>query len=197
MMYIVGAMAVVFVVDLVLPDTNIYYMLSLDMSRVKVGEIWRLVTFIFLPPSSSVIWIIFSLYFYWMIGSALEAQWGAFRFNLYYLTGILGSILAALITGYSTNTYLNLSLYLAFAILYPNFQLMLFFVIPVKVKYLALLSVAFYVYMLIVGDLSVKITIILSLINVILFFGGDIVTRIRQDSRYWKTRYQFRRNMKK
>lgn len=195
MTYIVGGMAIVFVADLLLP-LNLYGLLALNMSRVLEGEIWRLVTFIFLPPSTSVLWIVFSLYFYWLIGNGLEAQWGAFRFNAFYLVGILGSILAAVFTGYAENTYLNLSLFLAFAAIYPNFEVRVFMILPVKMKYLALIDLAVYVLMFITGTWSTRIAILFSLANVILFFGGHFIRYIKQDSQYWKTRRNFRKSMR-
>lgn len=196
MKYIVAAMAVIFVCDYLLP-VDIYGTLALDMSRVAKGEVWRLITFIFLPPQSSILWIVFSLYFYWMLGSGLENSWGTFRFNMFYLIGIMGNILAALLTGYATNTYLNLSLFFAFAILYPDMELRLFMILPVKMKYLAILDAVLYVWMFIIGTWSTRLSILLSLANIILFFGSDLINYIRRDSQYWKTRYQFRKNMRK
>lgn len=195
MNYIIGGMGIVFILDLLLP-VNLQSLLALNMGRVMQGEIWRLVTFIFLPPSSSALWIIFSLYFYWLIGNGLEAQWGAFRFNLFYLIGILGSILAAVFTGYVENTYLNLSLFLAFAAVYPNFEVRIFMILPVKMKYLALLDLIAYVVLFIMGTWSTRIAILFALANVILFVGGDFLRHIKQDSQYWKTRYNFRKSIR-
>ena len=132
-----------------------------------------------------------------MIGSALENQWGAARFNLFYLVGVIGNILAAVITGYAVNTYLNLSLFFAFAATWPDYQILVFFILPVKMKWLALLNAALFLWQLIVGSWSTRAAIIFSLLNVVLFLGGDLFSRIRQDSHYWKTRYNFRKAMRK
>src|SRR6478672_9261664 len=94
---IVGGMALVFVMGQVLP--HFYQLLTLDLDLVKAGQVWRLVTYLFLPTSSSLIWILFSLYWVWMVGSNLESEWGPFKFNLYYLLGMTGTTLAAWITG--------------------------------------------------------------------------------------------------
>lgn len=196
MTYVVISMGAVFVLDLIAPMMNVSGMLALSRSAVLRGQIWRLVTFIFLPPNSSVIWILFSLYFYWMIGTALESTWGSAKFTLFYLIGLIGNVIAAMIGGYADNTFLNLSLFLAFAALNPNYQLMIFMIIPVKIKYLALLDAALYLYAFIVGGWSTKLMILLSLANLILFLGGDIMNTIRQESRYWKTRRNFRRAMR-
>ena len=134
MTIIVAGMGAVFLIDLFYPATSfsLRSLLAFNRDAVLHGQIWRLITFIFIPPDSSVFFILFSLYFYWLIGSALENQWGAFRFNVYYLCGIIGTIVAGMITGYATSSYLNLSLFLAFALLYPDYQVMVFFFCPSK-----------------------------------------------------------------
>ena len=130
------------------------------------------------------------------IGHTLENTWGDFKFNVYYFCGVVGNIIAAMLTGYGMNSYLNLSLFFAFAVLYPDFQVMLFFILPVKIKYLALIDAAYFVLMLIVGDWATRAAILLSLVNFILFFGGDFVRMIRQQAGYQKTRRNFRKYMK-
>ena len=101
MMYIVASMAAVFVLDMLMP-VNLTAYLVFNKAAILRIQLWRLVTFLFLSPDSSIVWILFSLCFYWMIGSALENQWGSFRFNMYYLFGMLGSIISGMITGYAT-----------------------------------------------------------------------------------------------
>ena len=116
LMYILsGAILAVYMADWLIPNLNLQSYLYLDMDLVARGEVWRLITFIFMPPASSPLWILFNLYFYCLIGNALENQWGSFKFNLFYLCGMLGAILSALFTGYATNSFLNLSLFFAFA----------------------------------------------------------------------------------
>ena len=144
LMYILsGIMLAVYLIDLFFPGTPMQSLLALDMDLVARGQIWRFLTFLFLPPSSSPLWVLLNLYFYCLLGNALEKEWGTFRLNLFYLSGILGSVLAALVTGYGVNQYLNLSLFLAFAALYPNFELLLFFAVPVKAKYLAVINLLY------------------------------------------------------
>lgn len=195
MNYIVGGMALCYVLMMFIP--GLYGQLMLSRTDVLHGQIWRLITFIFLPTGGGMIGFLLSLYFYWLIGSSLENQWGTFKFNLFYFVGAIGSILAAFITGYSDNTYLNLSLFLAFASLFPDFQVLLFFFLPVKMKYLALLDVALYLWLFITGGWSARVTILLCLANVILFVGGDFLNTMRREMGYWKTRYHFRKAMRK
>ena len=127
--------------------------LAFNLEGIKRFELWRLVTFIFMPNNSSPLWLAISLYLYHWIGSTLEQRWGTARFNLYYIGGvvltIVGTVLASLLSGFHGLTvagtyYVNMSLFLAFASLYPNVQLLVFFVIPVKMKWLAWLDIAFF-----------------------------------------------------
>ena len=152
MFYVIALYTVGFALSLVAPEFYYQY-LSLNIEAVFHGQIWRLVTFLMQPPSSSALFMVFALYLYYMIGRQLEYAWGAFRFNLYFFTGALFHILAAIlvyvIAGVSFplgTFYLNLSLFFAFAALYPNEQFLLFMVIPIKVKYLACLDAAYFGY---------------------------------------------------
>ena len=199
MKYIVIGQGIVFALLYIWPTLGyqLYSLITLTRTGLMRGQIWRLVTFVFVPPSSSPIFILFALYFYYMIGVGLENQWGKVKFNLYYLVGMLGSIIAALITGFGNNMFLNLSLFFAYAALYPDEQVLLFMILPIKMKYLALVDAALYLYYFIVGTASTRITIVLCLLNVALFLGGDIINTIRRESRYWKTRYNFRKAMRK
>lgn len=187
MLYIVGAMGAIYAIGFVMP-VNLIGMFTFNLAAIMDGEFWRIITFIFIPPNAGMIFIIFALYLYWLIGSSLESQWGAFKFNLFYLCGIIGTIIAGLITGFATNFYLNLSLFLAFAILYPNFELRLFFILPVKMKWLALLNVAFLVYEFVMVSWPGRLAMVVSIINIILFFWKDCVNIIKQKQRKskWK-----------
>ncbi len=195
---IVGQFAV-FAADLIMPDMGISSWIYLSRDLVLQGQVWRLLTFIFLPPSSSPVWIIISLYFYYMIGGALENEWGSFKFNVYYLVGMLGIIIGAFITGYGSNYYLNMSLFFAFAILWPNHEFLIFFVLPVKVKYLAILDAVLFIISLInalaIRDWGTFASIIASLLNLILFFGGDAIRSIKQQQGYAQTRKNWRSQM--
>lgn len=190
-------MMAVFLADIFFPAAGVSGYLALDMSLVAQGQVWRLLTFLFLPPSSSPFWILFNLYFYCLMGNSLENQWGDFRFNLFYFSGALGTIIAALLTGFGTNFYLNLSLFLAFAMIYPDFEVMVFFLLPVKVKYLALIDLAFFIFALITGTWIERAAILFSLLNVLLFFGGGFFKHIREQAGYWKTRRNFRKTFRR
>ncbi|HIW83113.1 MAG TPA: hypothetical protein H9873_02160 [Candidatus Dorea gallistercoris] len=152
MTYIVILYGVGYVLNMVNPTFYAAY-LSLDAQAILHGQVWRIFTFIIQPPSNNLIWLLLALYLYYFIGKQLEMTWGAFRFNLYLLAGVLfhaiAAILAYLVTGvtlYLGTTYLNMSLFLVFAALYPDVQFMLYFFIPVKAKWLAWLDVLFFLY---------------------------------------------------
>lgn len=191
MKYVVLCMAGVFVLDYLF-RYQATMLLMFDRDAILRGEIWRVLTFAVLPPNYSLIWIIFSLYFYYLIGTALENQWGSRRFNLFYMIGILCNIAAGFITGYATNTYLNMSLFLAFAAMYPEFQMMLFFFLPVKIKWLALADGVLLLVSFIRGSWAVRLSLVLSLAPYLLFFGGQAYNNLRADIRriryHWRTR---------
>lgn len=191
MMYIVTGMAILFIADMALPY-NIAAMFAFNTNLIMQGEFWRVITFIIIPPNAGIIFIIFALYINWFIGSSLEGQWGAFRFNLFYLCGIVGTIIAGMITGFATNFYLNLSLFFAFAMLFPGFQLRLFFVLPIKVKWLALLNLLFFVFEFIINPWPVRIALLVSFINIVLFFGKDYIIIIKNKYRRMKWKQQNR-----
>jgi len=178
MSIIIFGMVLVFAANLVLPPmNNVHFseMFIFDRTAIFSGQIWRLISFVLIPPNTSILFIILSLYFYWMMGSAMEAQWGSFKFDVFYLTGVIGTIIAGLITGFTTNSYLNLSLFLGFAILFPEFQVRLFFILPVKVKYLAYLDAVYLLFILIVSDWQGKAALIAALLNIGLFFWQDFL----------------------
>ncbi|MEE1314285.1 MAG: hypothetical protein UHS49_00760 [Faecalimonas sp.] len=150
MYYIIILYIVGFVLSL-LPNNLYYQYLSLDVAAILHGQVWRVLTFIIQPPATSLLFVIFTLYLYYMIGRELEYAWGTFRFNLYFFTGVLLHVVAAFltyaITGVSLNLgtgYLNLSLYFAYAAVYPNQQFYLFGIVPIKVKYLAWIEAVYF-----------------------------------------------------
>ena len=156
------------------------YNLMLVPSKIFQGEYWRLITYIFIPPQVSPIWIIFVLYFFFIIGSGLEQAWGSFKLNTYYLIGMIGTTIASLIFGIIGDpTYINLSLFLAFARIYPNYQILLFFIIPIKIKYLAWLNWIYIFYTFYSGSNDDKVCAVVSILNYLIFFGKDIIDTLR------------------
>lgn len=155
MIYVVAGNAIIFLLGMfTLSNPTALDFLFLDTGAVLRGEVWRVVTYVFVPTSGGMFWLLISMYFYYWIGSTLERQWGTAKFTLYYVSGTLltalGAILASLITGHNYvvagATYVNLSMFLAFACLFPYTQVLLMFIIPVKMKWLAILDGALFAY---------------------------------------------------
>ncbi len=121
-------------------------------------------------------------YFYYRIGLTLEHAWGSFKFNIYYLLGVVITVIASFllhavgIIVSVSSAYLNATLFLAFATLYPNYEIRLYMILPIKMKYLAYLTAGYYVLMLVMGSLSAKIMILAGVSNYLIFFGRDLFT---------------------
>lgn len=179
--------------------TALYFSLMLNRDAILSGQVWRLVTFIFLPTSTSPFWFFLSLYLYYFIGNSLENVWGGFRFNIYYLFGILGTIIGSFIVGFGTNQYINLSLFLAFATITPDTTFNLFFFLPVKAKWMALAYVASILYTIVTsptGRLQLLFLFTLSLINYLVFFGHDLINTSKEQIRIYKNRRNWRNSNK-
>ena len=164
---------------------NLTAYLYLDPYYILHGQIWRLVSWLLVPPSSLNIFTIIMLFFYYSIGNSLEQTWGTFRYNVYIFGGILWTIIGAFVLygimyvmyggpvafgafGMAFSTYyISLSIFLGFAITYPNMQVLLYFIIPLKIKYLAWLDLAYLAYDMIRGNFATRIVIVCSLMALI------------------------------
>ena len=187
---LVAGQILVFAVELFL-NSMITADLALNRFFLLRGEVWRLVSFVFVPFSGgSILSVVLGIYFTWFIGTALEREWGDFRYTVYFLLGMLGAILSCLLTGVTASTYcLSLSLLLAFAMLYPEMQILLFFVIPVRVKYFGLFAAALWVLSFLSASLPGKLDLLLSMLNVWVFF----VPMAYRSVRAWIRREQWKR----
>jgi hypothetical protein len=169
--------------------------LYFNRDLILQGQVWRVISFIFVPLQTSPLFMLIYLYFIYFIGRDVEREWGGFFFNVFYLFGVLGTIIGGFITGYASIEYINLSIFLVYAAMFPDIRFMLFFIIPVKAKYLAIVDLILLGASLILGDWSDRLAILISLINVAIFFWGDYYPRIRDKFRYRKIRQNFRREM--
>lgn len=193
MTWIVLVMGGVYVADLLLaPSLGIYLSQAFAFNRALIlrGQIWRMVTFIFMPPESSIVFIIFQLLFYHFLGNLLQSHWGRLRFNLFYFTGVLCNIIAGFITGYATNYYLNLSLFLAVAILYPDMEINIYGILPIRMKWLALVDVLLLLPGLISGTWHTRVAILVSLAHIAIFFNDRFIHQIKDARR----RYEWKKN---
>lgn len=179
--WIIGAYVVGYTLLYMAPQLLGYLLLDPYMI-FRGGEVWRLITWVVTPPgTSNVLLVAIMMLFYYSLGTSLERTWGAFRYNLYIFSGffftVLGCIIMYFILGqplfmgaYFSTYYINLSIFLAFAALYPDMQVMLYFLIPVKIKWLAYLDVALLGWTMVSSDWVTRVAIVVSLLNFILFF---------------------------
>lgn len=167
-------------------NPSLLSLLSLEPALILRGQIWRIITWVIYPPSmSNVLWFVIAIvFFYYPIGTSLERTWGSFRYTLYIFSGILFSVIGAFILYFITgaygigslfNTYyISLSVFLAYALSYPDMQILLWFVIPIKMKWMAIVYGVMVLYDMItylrMGLWVYVVPIIASLLNFVLFF---------------------------
>ena len=183
-MYVIICYVVGYV--LVYINPSLLSMMSLEPVLILHGQIWRIITWVIYPPSTtSFLWFILAIvFFYYPIGTSLERTWGKFRYTLYIFSGILFSVIGAFILYFITgaygigslfNTYyISLSVFLAYALSYPDMNIYLWFVIPIKMKWMAVVYGAFIIYDMGTyvrsGQWYMVVPIVASLLNFALFF---------------------------
>jgi hypothetical protein len=194
-----------FVYVLFLFEPEYVNFLTLEPALVLRGEVWRLVSYIFIPQvfldwRDPILQPLFFLLYVWFmiwVGNSLEQAWGAFRLTVYYLLGMTGVTLAAFLLGIgqsegnSLPLYINISLFFAFATLFPNIQIYVLFVIPLRVKWLALISLAPILLAFLFAPLLIKIAMIISLLNYVLFFAPVALANARDGRDVQKRRMKF------
>ncbi len=148
---------------------------------VMAGQWWRVLAFLLIPPPSSFLFIAFAWWIFCLMGNALEDFWGAFRYNLFIFLGTALTVGLSFLQpdSYVTNAFIAGSVFLAFAHLNPDFELALFFILPVKVKWLALATWLLYGYQFVVGGWSGRLQIVAAVGNYLIFFGRDIANTMR------------------
>ncbi|MDA8744231.1 hypothetical protein N9N28_06320 [Rubripirellula amarantea] len=174
--------------------------LNLVWDRVYEGEVWRLITFVFFPPAWGI-FVIFYFYIFMFLGKTLEGYWGTVRFNTYFYVGTLMTLLAGLIVPSEpfTGLYFQSTVFLAFATLNPNYEFLIMLVLPVKVKWLALLQFITFFLMLSSGVPAIQLMVVASLANYFLFFGADLfrsLVRIRTRAKWAASQMQQNKSVK-
>src|SRR5437762_12152954 len=153
--------------------------LDLDPARIRHGELWRLVTYMFVPHTLSF-WHVLPLWFLWFIGEGLERAWGPFRLTLYFVVGMIGTTIAAFFFGSKlSNGMLIASLFFAFARFYPDQVIYIFFILPVKIKWLAWVFAAFLLVGFVLNSNSYRAALIAAFANYFIFFGPEIIHQAR------------------
>ncbi len=179
MLYICSGSAVVYLLSMISQNFYLYYLLCFDRTRILSGEIWRLFTYPLTFESSNLLLTAIALLCYYSIGRAMENIWGTLRFNLFYLTGvILMDIYCLIFGGRASVSYLNLSLFLSYATLFPDSSFLLFFIIPVRAWILALFNLAIVLLGLFTSSFPYNLFPVVSLANYFLFFGKDVLNVI-------------------
>ena len=179
MLYIVLGTAVVYVMSRMYGNAFLYYLLCFDRGAILQGQVWRLITYPLTYSAGNLLLTAVSLFCYYSLGRAMENIWGTLRFNLYYLSGVvMMDIYCLLFGGQADVVYLNLSLFLAYATLFPDAHFLLFFIIPVKAWIFALLDLAFVVIGLVSYPFPYNLFSVVSLANYFLFFGKDVLNVI-------------------
>ncbi|MDQ6940093.1 MAG: rhomboid family intramembrane serine protease [Verrucomicrobiota bacterium] len=167
-------------------NTDIFSILELNPARIRHGEVWRLLTYIFIPRGTGThsmlqpLWVVFALQITWFIGELVEHAWGAFRFTLYVLVGMIGTTAAAFLFGAQfSNVMLALSVLFACAWFCPDEIIYVMFIIPMKIKWLAWIAAAFVTLGAFGAPFSYKMAAVTALANYFLFFGPEIFHQLR------------------
>lgn len=168
-MILVAGTAIAYVMRQFRPD--LADRLELDWAAVAQGQVWRLGTFLFLSARTNPIFFALTLMFSWMVLNALEQHWGAFRLTVFWLLGALGAVAVAWFVGVGNNAALNLSLFLAFATLFPDTQLYMI-ILPIRAKWLGLIAAAFYAYSIFPFTVPTLVATAVAMSNYLLFFAG-------------------------
>lgn len=156
------------------------------------GQVWRLLTFIIIPPSTGILTLI-AFYFYFFIGKTLERQWGTGKFTIYFFTGVVLTIVFGFLLYFITGAdvllsygypvsahYIYLSMFFTFATLYPDMQVLLFFIIPIKMKWLAIVDAAFFAYSVATLPFPLDLLPIIAVLNYLIFCGDWLFAWVKR-----------------
>ena len=201
MLYIVIGNALIYLLSMMDRSSTLVYYLVFSADRVLHGEIWRLISFVFVPRTSSILGLVLMLYFEYFIGRLLEQAWGKGKFTVYYLLGMAFIILYSFVVRFifgrdvmADATYLNLSMFFVFATLWPENRVLLFFIIPIKVTWLAYAEAILYLYIMISGRTLLPL---IGILNYFLFCGDELYYRIQPlFRRFFGRSAEFRRSAK-
>lgn len=155
--YILAAYGIGYLLDFGQRFTGVPYLnyLTLEPYYILHGQIWRLVSWIIIPPDRSLIFAIIMFFLYYQLGTTLEQTWGSFKFNVFIFGGMFFTLIGAFITyaiygtaipvgyigGITTTNYVLLSIFLAFSACFPDMQVLLYFIIPIKMKWMSIFYV--------------------------------------------------------
>lgn len=182
--WLLAGYAIGFTLMYVAPEVLAY--MTLEPYYILKGQIWRLITWVLMPPDSNVLFAVIMMLFYFQLGQSLERTWGTFRFNVYIFGGIIFTVIGAFLLygiyyitsgvavygmgAYFTTNYINMAIFLAFAVCYPEMQVLLYFIVPVKMKWLAVVYGVLIVFSMIQTNWAGRVAILMSLLNFLVFY---------------------------
>ena len=179
MMYICLGCALVYLMTQMTQNKILYFLLVFDRDAILAGQVWRLFTYPLTFYNSNLLLMAVALFCYYSIGRGMENIWGTLRFNLFYFSGIvMMDVWCMIFGGRADVTYLNLSLFLSYATMFPDARFLLFFIIPIKAWIFALFDLLLVVYGLLVYPFPMNFFSVISLANYFLFFGKDVLNVI-------------------
>ena len=191
--YAISNLTVYLLAGYVIGEAIIYLMpdllgwIVLEPALILRGQVWRIISWVLVPPTTRPISLLFLILLYYSLGTALERTWGAFRYNIYIFSGILFTVVAVFAlygilyaiygmelplsaVGLVSTNYITMSIFLAFAAIYPDMEVMLYFILPIKMKWMALVYVVMALYYFITGGIVNRVAIAASLLNFVIFF---------------------------
>lgn len=187
--WLIGGYVIGYLLELGSTITNVdfIHMMTLEPYYIIHGfQFWRLITWVMIPPSSGIFFVLIMMLFYYQLGTILERTWGTFRFNVYIFGGIIATVIGAFVlyfvyglmygtpvTGignYFTTYYINMAIFLAFAVCYPDMEVRLYFLIPIKMKWMAVVYAVLVIYDAISTNWAGRVAIICSLLNFLVFY---------------------------
>lgn len=209
MRYIVAANAIIYIFSMFDGSGLLMCILAMDASSVLRGQLWRIVTFVLIPSGGNPFSVMISLFFYFWLGESMERLWGSTKFTVYYAGGmllsVLASLLALLLDGFAIPLYgagyVNAALFFAFALTYPETVVRLFYIIPIKMKWLAIVEAVLYALSVVEGIRAglwgMALTPIVAMLNLFIFFSPGFFRRADQfQARHRSEAIQFRKAVK-
>ena len=182
--WLIGAWILGFIIQYTMPEVQ--KLLILEPALILRGQVWRIVSWLLVPPPVNLLFLIFFLSCYYFIGNSIEQAIGTFRYNVYLIGGLLCSVLGAFllygfyyvfrgvaVTGigyYFSTEYITMSLFMAFAVIYPNVEFRLYFLIPIKAKWMGIIDAVWMAFMLIASNAAGRTAILAYVMNFLIFF---------------------------
>lgn len=190
--YLLAGYVIGYFVILLMPRLVLW--LTLEPALILRGQVWRLISWVLIPPTTNLISLVFLVLLYYSLGSVLERTWGTFRYNVYIFSGIFFTVIAVFIlyavyyfvfgvemplssVGLISTNYITMSIFLAFAAIYPDMEVLLYFILPIKMKWMAIVYAVMALYYFVRGGVGERVAIAASLLNFVIFFLSGRNTR--------------------